>query len=273
MAGPCDWDIQFNECCECWDGLDPGAQARALNYATTVMWAATGKQFGQCPTTVRPCGRWCNGSTMGWVWNDGLFSPWVPYIFNGQWRNCWCGCNSGDGPGCCSCEPSQQVFLEGPVYGDSSTITVIQDGFLVDPSAYRVDNRQWLVRTDGLAWPECQDFNVDSGLGVFNDNTLQVTYLRGEPPPEAVLNAAATLACEFAKACAGQSCRLPGRLSTVARQGVQLTFQNIDFLIQNMFTGIPEVDQIIKAYNPYALARPMRLFSNDLPVTRQVTTP
>ena len=269
-TGPCAWDIQFNPCCECWDGLDPGSQQRALNYATTVLWAATGKQFGSCPQTVRPCGRYCNGGNMGWLWTDGLYSPWVPYVFNGTWRNCWCGC--GSGPGCCSCEPHQQVYLPGPVFGDSSSITVIQNGLLIDPSEYRVDNAQWLVRTSGF-WPECQDFNVDAGLGIFNDNTLVVTYSRGEAPPQALLDAAATLACEFAKACAGQACRLPGRLSTVARQGVQLTFQNIDYLIDRQFTGIPEVDKIIRAYNPYGLARPMRISSPDLPVTREVTTP
>lgn len=267
-TGPCSWNIQFNPCCECWDGLDPGSQQRALNYATTVLWAATGKQFGTCPQTVRPCGRYCGTNNMGLWWNDGLFGPYLPYILNGQWRNCWCGC--GDGAGCCSCEPSQQVYLPGPVTGVTS---VIQDGFLVDPSAYRVDDAKWLVRTDGGAWPECQNFNVDAGLGLFNDNTLVVTYSRGEAPPAALLDAAATLACEFAKACANQACRLPGRLSTVARQGVQLTFQNIDFLIENQFTGIPEVDQIIRAYNPYGLARPMRIYSPDLPITRQVTTP
>lgn len=267
-TGPCAWDIVFNPCCECWDSLDPGSQQRALDYATTVLWAATGKQFGSCPQTVRPCGRYCGTSNVGLWWNDGLFGPYLPYILNGQWRNCWCGC--GDGPGCCSCEPSQQVYLPGPVTGVTS---VIQDGFLVDPSAYRVDDAKWLVRTDGGAWPECQNFNVDAGLGVFNDNTLVVTYSRGEAPPQALLDAAATLACEFAKACAGQSCRLPGRLSTVARQGVQLTFQNIDYIIDRMFTGIPEVDQIIRAYNPYGLARPMRVYSPDLPITRQVTTP
>lgn len=267
-TGPCTWNIVFNDCCECWDTLDPAAQQRALNYATTVMWAATGKQFGQCTQTVRPCGRYCSTSNaIGYLWNDGLFSPWVPYVFNGQWRNCWCGC--GSGPGCCSCEPSQQIYLPGPVTGITS---VIQDGFLVDPSEYRVDDRQWLVRKTGQ-WPTCQDYDAEAGLGLFNDNTLVVTYLRGEEVPAALLDAAATIACEFAKACAGQACRLPGRLSTIARQGVQLTFQNIDFLIQNGFTGIPEVDQIIKAYNPAGLPRPMRLWSPDLPVTREVTIP
>lgn len=263
--GPCAWTIEFNECCECWDALDPGAQQRALNYATTVLWAATGKQFGECEHTVRPCGKSCaEQGWMGLYWNDGLFSPWLPYVFNGQWRNCFCG------TGCGSCEPDCQVYLPGPV---SAIEEVTVDGFLVDPSAYRVDDNKWLVRTDGDCWPKSQDFSVDAGLGVFNDNTMTVTYTRGVPVPAALLDAAATLACEFAKACAGQACRLPGRLSTIARQGVQLTFQNIDVLIGSMFTGIAEVDQIIKAYNPYGLARPMRLWSPDMPVVREVTIP
>lgn len=263
---PCNWDIVFNDCCDCWDSVSPNIQARALNYATSILWAATGRQFGLCEQTVRPCGRYCNSGAQGWIWNDGLFSPWLPYVFNGQWRNCWCGCG---GPGCCTCEPHQQVYLPGPV---AQVTQVVQDGFVIDPSLWRVDNNQWLVRTSG-EWPTCQDYNVDSGVGVFNDNTLQVTYMRGYAVPQILLDAAATLACEFAKACTGAACRLPGRLSTVARQGVQLTFQNIDELINNMFTGIPEVDLAIKMFNPYGLARPMRIFSPDLPVTREVTQP
>lgn len=269
---PCQWDLSPEVCCETWPTLDPAVQAVAIEYATTIMWAATGKQFGLCPQTVRPCGRYCGTSgTMGLIWDNGLFGPYIPYILNGQWRNCFCGCGDlGAGPGCCSCEPSCQVYLPGPV---ASIVEVTQDGFLVDPSAYRVDDNKWLVRTDGACWPDCQNFSVDAGLGIFNDNTMTVTYVRGYPVPQAVLNAAGTLACEYSKACMNQPCRLPGRLSTVARQGVQLTFQNVDFLIDNMFTGIPEVDQIIKAYNPYALARPMRIYSPDLPVVRQTTTP
>lgn len=269
-TGPCNWSIVFNDCCDCWDELDPAVKARALTYATTVLWASTGKQFGECTQTVRPCGKYCAGSgAMGYIWNDGLFSPWVPYILNGQWRNCWCGCGAGSGPGCCSCEPDCQVYLPGPV---TSVTSVIENGVLLNPSTYRVDDRKWLVRTEeGACWAQCQDYNVDAGLGLFNDNTLVVTYTRGEPVPQALLDAAATLACEFAKACIGGPCRLPARVSTVARQGVQLTFTNIDQLIGSMFTGIPEVDQIIKAYNPAGLPRPMRVWSPDLPITRQVT--
>lgn len=270
-TGPCSWEITFNDCCDCWDALDPGVKQRALTYATTVLWASTGKQYGECPQVVRPCGRWCNDSGLGFFWNDGLFTPWLPYVFNGQWRNCWCGCGDGAGPGCCSCEPACQIWLPGPV---TSITSVIEDGVLIDPSGYRVDNRQWLVRTTpGECWPQCQDYNLDAGLGLFNPNTLVVSYTRGETVPQALLDAAATLACEYAKACIGSPCRLPARVSTVARQGVQLTFTNIDQLLDRGFTGLPEVDQIIRAYNPAGLPRPLRIASPDMPQQREVTWP
>lgn len=270
-TGPCNWDIEVTTCCDGWDDYDPAVQARALTYASTVLWASTGKQYGDCPQVVRPCGRWCNDSGLGFFWNDGLFTPWLPYVFNGQWRNCWCGCGDGGGPGCCSCEPSDQIWLPGPV---TSITEVIQNGVVVPPDEYRVDDRQWLVRLAGTgSWPQCQNYNVNAGLGIFEDNTLVVSYTRGEPVPQALLDAAATLACEFARACVGGPCRLPSRVSTVARQGVQLTFTNIDQLLDRGFTGLPEVDQIIRAYNPAGLPRPMRVFSPDWAQQREQTWP
>jgi hypothetical protein len=124
------------------------------------------------------------------------------------------------------------------------------------------------VRTDGLCWPSCQDFNVDTGA-----NTLNVVYQRGQAGPAALASATGILACEFAKACCDSPCRLPQRLSTVARQGVQLTFVDIDTLLDRGLTGITEVDQIITSLNPYGLKHRLRVYSPDLPVTRQVTIP
>lgn len=261
---PCGWTID-TACCDNWDTLDPAVQQAATDYATTVLWAATGRQFGICPQVVRPCGRTCNQTNNGYFWSDGVY---IPYILNGVWRNCFCGC--GTGPGCCTCEPRCQVYLPGPVV---SVTGVVVDGLLIDPSAYRVDDAKWLVRTDGECWPLCQDYSVDAGLNVFNDNTMQVSYGKGIAVPAALQVAGGSLACEFAKACTGGPCRLPSRASTIARQGVQITFQNIDMLLENGMTGLPEVDQLIQAYNPYHLPRAMRVWSPDLPKQRIVTVP
>lgn len=252
--GPCSWSID-TDCCASWCEASPDLQAAATNYAATVLWAATGRRFGTCELTVRPCGIQCDDCNQGMYWWGGV---WLPYVFNGVWRNCWCGDMA------CKCEPRCQVYLPGPV---ESITSVTMNGVLIGPDAYRVDGQQWLVRTDGECWPRCQDYSVDTG-----DNTLEVVYPRGIAGPAALASATGILACEFIKACRGSACRLPQRLSTVARQGVQLTYVNVDQLLERGLTGITEVDQLIMAYNPHGTKTRMRVSSPDLPATRQTTT-
>lgn len=259
MAAPCDWDITVDEtCCTNWAALPAEQQQRAITYATAVMWAATGRRFGLCEVTTRPCGNDRRCGECG-SWTVG-YGGWMrPYILDGLWRNCLCACE-------CTCKPHCQITLPGPV--DHITQVLI-DGVILAPSSYRVDDNQYLVRTDGDCWPRCQDYNVD----VPAEGTLQVTYGRGDPIPQAVLDAAAIIACEYGKLCAGGDCRLPGRLTSIARQGVNATFTDIDTLLQRGLTGIPEVDQVIVAYNPYALkARPFFHSFDTSPRTRTVTS-
>lgn len=260
MAAPCDWDITVDEtCCPDWATLDPAVQQRAITYATKIMWAATGRRYGLCPVVTRPCGndRRCGECSGAWFPGVGWMRP---YILDGLWRNCGCSC-------ACDCKPRCQITLPGPV---ASVSEVLIDGIVLAASSYRVDDHQYLVRTDGDCWPRCQDYNVD----VPADGTLQVSYLRGNPVPQDILDAAATLACEFAKSCAGLACRLPGRISNLTRQGVTVTFTDIDSLLRRGLTGLVEVDQVIVADNPYALRARPRVWSYDTsPRTRTVTSP
>lgn len=257
-GGPCTWRTNPG-CCSCWVGTPPDIQAAANQYAALVLWAATGRRYGTCPMTVRPCGRQCNDCIQGSYWFDGM---WMPYISQGVWRNCWCG-NFGS----CTCEPDCQVYLPGPIV---SVTTVTVDGVLVDDDFWRVDDKRWLVRTqEGECWPNCQDYNTGTGPGT--TNTMEVVYQRGIAVPDVLATATGVVACEFAKACQNQACRLPGRMSTVARQGVQITNVNIDDIIAKGLTGIPEVDQVILGLNPYANKTRLRVSSPDLPVTRMTT--
>lgn len=258
MSGPCVWTLDTG-CCSIWDTLSPEDQARATAFATDIMWAATGRQFGVCPVEVRPCfNNPYNG--FGVWWNDGTF--W-PYNFNGTWYNAGCGCF---GRCCCQPLPYTQAWLPGPVAGVSE---VRVDGNLVDPSAYRIDDNQWLVRQDGDIWPICQDYNKANGL----TGTWSVTYFRGTAVPASVLAAGGTLACEYAKACVGQDCRLPGRIQSIIRQGVSITMVDVETVMRLGYTGLIEVDQIIRAYNPSGLARPLRVYSPDTQIVRVTTTP
>jgi len=267
-AGPCEsgWDIDTS-CCAEWDTYSFELQAAAKSYASLVLWAATGRRFGLCTQVVRPCGRYCSGNdglgTYGYYWNgEGFF---VPYLFAGEWRNCWCG----NGVGCLACRPDCQVYLEGPV---NSIISVVQDGELVDPATYRVDNGTWLVRTHDQSTSDCwtlrQDFNLNTG-----PNTLIVSYLQGMPVPAALQRAGGELACEWAKACTGAACRLPQRVTSISRQGVTVSLADVDDLLERGLTGVPTVDNVIHAFNPYRLQSRMQVLSPDIPTGRKTTWP
>lgn len=258
--GPCGWVIDTGCCKAFWDTLDADTQTISAQYAALSLWAATGRQFGVCEVTVRPCGRWCNDTGIGgWYWGGGMF---LPFVVDGMWRNCWCGV----GPGCCSCVPACQVWLPGPV---TSVIEVTVDGVVVDPATYRVDDGHWLVRTGtGNCWPDCQDFNVSSGVG-----TMFVTYGRGEPPTPPLLRAAGTLACEYAKSCIGAECSLPAYITSISRQGIDFRAVDPFLLLENGFTGLFAVDSLIRQLNPYRQTHRPQLLSPDVKGPRMQTWP
>jgi hypothetical protein len=167
-----------------------------------------------------------------------------------------------------------QVFLPGPV---AAVLSVEVDGEVVDPNTYRVDNGIWLVRTrtqaededqDPPCWPMFQNYNFDSG-----EHTFFVTYQQGQAVPQPLLRAAGELACEYAKACLGLPCRLPSRVTSIARQGVTITASDIDALLDRGLTGITTVDQLIRSYNPGGLWVRTRVSSPDTEIIRETTWP
>lgn len=258
-TAPCGWDVPDPLCCDTWATLSPAVQAAANDYAATILWAATGRQYGLCEVTVRPCGmRKCQdggAEFFGYDWSGGT---WVPYIFEGQWFNCAC-------PGMCCCDPRCQVRLMGPV---EAIVEVTIGGIAVDPATYRVDDNHWLVRTAGECWPQCSDMDTDDG-----DNVFTVTYLRGTPVPNALLQAGATLKCEWGKACVGADCRLSNRVTSAARQGITINMVDPQDLLDSGMTGLWEVDSVIRALNPYNLQQRLRIYAPELNVPRMVTSP
>jgi len=256
-AMPCSWSVDVS-CCSTWSDYSTELQTAAAEYGAFTMWAATGRRFGLCTRTIRPCGRQCTNCANGYFWSEGM---WVPYIFNGIWRNCWCGSNLG----CCTCQPSCQVWLPGPVASIPAT-GITQDGAVVPVNSWRVDNGMWLVRTDDECWPDCQDYDADSGT-----NTLMVTYQQGLPVPAILSRAAGELACEWAKSCLGQPCRLPQRVQSISRQGITIAMVDVDSLLIRGFTGIQTVDQVIAMFNPYGLKSEMKISTPDAPVSRTVS--
>lgn len=269
---PCNWTIDTS-CCADWDTYSPELQTAAAEFGALSLWAATGRRFGACQRTVRPCHRETDCGGAGSYWSDGV---WLPYIMDGVWRNCWCGSDC-----CCTCAPSCQVWLTPPVSG---IVEVRFSGSgVVDPSTYRVDDYQWLVRqgpsvTGGGAtdcWPMTNNYNfpVQGALAPADNSAWEVTYLWGLPVPSVLQRAAGELACEWAKSCLGQVCALPQRVTSITRQGVSVTLADVDQLLQNGLTGLVNVDAVIQRFNPYRLTSRMKIASPDITPIRRQTWP
>lgn len=271
---PCSLEVDTS-CCTEWDGFDTELQTAAAEYGALMIWAATGRRFGLCTKTVRPCRRDCEDCWGGgWFWSEGT---WMPYILNGVWRNCFCG--SGDG--CFTCRPACQVWLEPPV---ASIVSVYFSGDgVIDPLTYRVDDYQWLVRQgpavtgagDTDCWPIFNNLNfpVSGAYAPMDNSAWQVTYQQGIPFPSVLAKAAGELACEYAKMCLGQACRLPQRATSISRQGVTVSLVDVDQLLENGLTGVVMVDNIIRAFNPYRLPSRMKIATPDENPIRKTTWP
>lgn len=245
MSEPCGWTITGCGCGSCWDSYTPEQRETASALAIGFMWAATGRRYGLCDVVVQPCVRPA-------VMRDYVTYPvdrddyGIAYIRNGNWYN-GCGGESSISSCCSGCE----IVLDGPTTTSGITEVTV-GGVVVPPESYVVMNGNILVRTDGECWPTCTNYSSQSPPG------FQIEYKRGEAIPDRVQKATERLACEWAKACAGDSsCALPKRLKSLTRQGIEVSVEEASTDDpKRIRTGIPEVDIIVASENPYG--RPMR---------------
>lgn len=266
-ATPDGWTVtDFGGCSTVWASLSGPQQAFALRLAAFTVYSLTGRQFGTTTLTLRPC----NPGFLPPLYQTypvNLINPWGSeessgyypvWIQNGVWHNGGCG-----GIGCCgaTCEVELPLTV--------SVTSVIVDGTTVTPTAYRIDNGNLLVRTDGGSWPKCQDFDKNTGVA----NTWTVTGVFGRAVPQEALDAASLLACELGKAIAGQPCRLPQRMQSLSRAGVSVQFPGVDTYLDRGLTGMNEVDQLIVQFNPHRLVQAPQVLSMDTPVNRIATWP
>lgn len=259
--GPCaDWPVQWT--CDVAT-LNPAVTGLAVASATETLWALSGRRFGLCEVTLRPCRRDCYDGRF----YDDFGPPWTgarsypqPALIGGQWFNLTCGSCSD-----CACGTVSEALLPAPVH---SIVEVKVDGTPLVTGAYRVDNNRLLVRTDGDRWPRCNDLTrADSEAG-----TWSVTARFGEVPPEGAALAMGELACEIAKAADGQDCRLPAGVQQLVRQGVTISYPDVGELFAKGRTGLYLVDMFVATWNPSGLRSRSRVYRVDQPTVRRAGT-
>jgi hypothetical protein len=260
-TGPCDTlPVTWGKCLQ---DLDPAVTGTALSVASELVWNLSGQRFGLCTQVLRPCRRECQGmswpaSDAAWPFlNPGQTYP-LPVWWNGQWLNLTCGSCASD----CSCDSVEEVVLPGGVY---QILQVLIDGVELSPSAYRLDDNRFVVRTDGGTWPLCNELSKnDDQVG-----TWSITAQWGEPLPESGKLAVGELACEFGKYLSGEECRLPQAVTSLSRQGVSLTFGDAEQALDAGRLGLQFTDMFLSAYNPGKLRARSQVYSVDGPNPRR----
>lgn len=246
----------------------PAMTGYAAQAATEIVWALSGRQFGLCSVTLRPCRKSCMDttwwSTFGGTWYGesawGLANGYG-YAYAGPWGY-WTDIACGQCLGSCTCTEISEVDLPSPV---SSIVTVKMDGTPMVTGAYRLDNDHLLVRTDGLKWPRCNDLTKDDT----QPGTWSITALYGQDVPVGGQLAVGEMACEIMRAMRGEDCRLPAGVQSIARQGVTINFPDAGEFLKEGRTGFDLTDRFLSAVNPYHLTARSRVYSVDRPAHRR----
>lgn len=130
-----------------------------------------------------------------------------------------------------------------------------RNGLVLDPSSYYLVDHSTIHIKAGTPWTPC--------------NT-EITYSYGTPVPVAGKMAARKLAIEFARLWSGDElCELPQRVTSVSRQGVSYTILDNQEFIDELRTGLYEIDLFLKVANPDNARRKSRVFSPDQPRARR----
>lgn len=237
----------------------------ALQVATEILWAMSGRQFDECTLTLRPCQKDCFGGTWPYYdrWNEfGTGWPY-PYNYNGQWFNLGCGGCPGD----CSCTVLYEAALPQPI---ESIVQIKIDGAVMPTGSYTVYDYRKLIRTDGHPWPLCNDLNKpDTQPG-----TWSVTAVFGTTVPAAGQLAVGELAREIALACVGDNrCALPKPVQNLVRQGVSMTFLDPTQVFAAGKVGLFFSDLFISAFNPGGIAARAQAIDVQQSYPRRVTWP
>lgn len=244
--------------------VDEQAYSDAALVASAWLWRATGRQFsGQCTEHVRPVPR------CGWnVYMPGYYRrAGTSSLYD------WFDSRTGNfGPANWGRRGEDVSEVTLGFYPVHEVTQVKIDGMVLSPSAYRIDDARFLVRTDGDSWPSTNELWREDT----EPNTWSVDLIHGDDPPADGVLAAEILACEIVKASTGSDeCRLPRGLQTLSRQGVSLVMVDPTRMMEAGIFGIFEVDNFVRSTNPSGLKQRSTVINVDVPraVRRTGTAP
>lgn len=151
--------------------------------------------------------------------------------------------------------PSSRIRLRGRPVTKIHTVRN-RIGTVVRPDLYYLVDHSTLQATEGTGWTPCN---------------IEITYSYGAEPPTIGKVAARKLAMEFAKSLSGDPCDLPERVTSISRQGVSYTILDNQDFIDELKTGLYEVDLFLRSVNPDRARARARVFTPDVPRARRNT--
>lgn len=253
VDGPCFGWVAAEDvanCCQVDVGSDFDLFEESASSASQILQRLSGRQWkGVCQRTVRPVLGWpCGvqvlerGHLIGWdeAWNMHV----------------------------------SQVLL--PNYPITEILEVKIDGTALTADEYRLDGWRWLTRladADGTRqfWPGPSR----KDMADTEEDTFSITYLHGQNPPQAGIDAAAELACAIYKSCPGNEgvagCKLPKNTTQVTRAGITISLGALYYDTgarsgqRGWKTGMQNVDLFLNAYNPDGVKQRPLIWSPDAP--------
>lgn len=227
----------------------------AVKTASYILWGLSGRKYsGTTTITERYVSAYDPYLRVG-----GTSLNYLPTLINGSVENILTGGYDrasgydyqGDGT-----SSNSRVRLRGRKVVKVHTVRRL-DGTIVDPSTYYLADHSILTGTPQAGW--------------FPSN-VEVTYTYGTPAPTAGRAAARILATELVKMYEGDdTCALPQRVTSIARQGVSYTLLDSQDFLDELRTGIYAIDLFLKTANPDKARARARVFSPDVPRARVIT--
>ena len=220
----CEAFITFDDIsCDCGDTSEADIEVMIDQASDVIAIITGGKVAGRCTDVVRPRGG----------------------------RSCSCGSSLLSG---CRCGTLDGITLIGP----NPTVTeILIDGAVFED--YALVDGTLLVRTDGEAWPGCQDITLASS----EPGTFEIEYVHGIQIPQLAKDAAAEIVCSFIRS-GPQDARKPHpntRGMNIA--GVSITLDEMAGEIKRRAPMLPYVIRLLTVYAPNGPA-PVFVYSPEI---------